>query len=356
MKKDSDNNDASTGNRFIRLITNAKDSSIELGRKAVTGVKTITGVQGYMARLDAKELKEEADAIVEKVEKQSSDILEDVNSVLQELCNYREEALNNTVFVFIEYCSRIGKKVNIKDYVLPSSFAVKQERIDPLPPVEMKPLEAAKVAAEGIGAGAAVAIGTPKVIKQGVEKFGKVGDKRIKDLHGAAKQNAVMANIGGGAIKAGGGGMAKGAKNLGRISKVFTVVVIIATFGTEISAYFTSEKTAAIEHLEQVKCWAEKTKAGYKIIEGLKKQIKEIQTETEFLAEKTKVELKKLESFVDCFDKDDDAQLQVLERCFILCKSMGKLATIPIYAGNGQINDDIKIEIASSKNLRNHMA
>lgn len=324
------------------------------GRVITKTLKVVTGIQGFQDRKVAHAIKNEADTIKNGVDKEANEILANVNTALLDLCKYREDALKNTVCVFYDYIQRIGNKVKDKEYSIPSSIDVKKEEVKPLN-IKLDPKAVGPAIAAAAGVSYTVNVGTKAAIKR-FGKRGKVGGKPIKKLHGAAQENAMWAKIGGGPKSKGGGGVKLGKVRYAKISKIATIVITIVTIGSEISAAFAAMKKEAEENLKNVKIWAEKTKAGYAVISGLKSRIDEIHMVTEELELRTIQELWKLEPYVDCYNPDDIIQLQIFSNCLELNQSMSTLAMIPVLSKDGKISDEITVEVKASRMVLNHLS
>jgi hypothetical protein len=100
---------------------------------------------------------------------------------------------------------------------------------------------AASIAKAAVGAAGAKALATQLAARVGIASTGAA----ISGLSGAAARNATLALLGGGALSAGGGGMALGAAALGSLNVGFAVLGVGFTARKAAAAYDTATKDFA---------------------------------------------------------------------------------------------------------------
>ena len=75
----------------------------------ITGfLKKISGIQAYEDRKKAKSAKEEADSLLEELNKENERRRLEANQILEEFGKVRLEALKTTVGVFLGYIKYLG--------------------------------------------------------------------------------------------------------------------------------------------------------------------------------------------------------------------------------------------------------
>ena len=169
----------------------------------------------------------------------------------------------------------------------------------------------------------------------------------ISTLSGAAATNATLAWFGGGAIAAGGAGMAVGAVVLGGIA-VFPVLVIGAI---KFASYAEKKLTAAEEFSAQVDVAVEQISACIETITALEKHFIQFETVLDMIAGRLDKALKKLVA-----QKKRGVSSDKLERnffaCVLLTKSLKRLLEINLMTPEGMVSEESRQVVQHAKYLQ----
>lgn len=181
----------------------------------LAGVKK--GVDGIMDSREADDIQEEASDILNSAQRRIENARNNTSLAIQDLGKEKIQGAANELKEFIEHYSKL-KNVRLSDsniindgnYLsIASEGSIKSMRVTALGASDLLGSGIA-----GIGAGALLGWGT----YGGVMALGSASTgAAIAGLSGAAATNATLAWLGGGAIAAGGGGMALGTMVLGGI-------------------------------------------------------------------------------------------------------------------------------------------
>lgn len=181
----------------------------------LAGVKK--GVDGIMDSREADDIQEEASDILNSAQRRIENARNNTSLAIQDLGKEKIQGAANELKEFIEHYSKL-KNVRLSDsniindgnYLsIASEGSIKSMRVTALGASDLLGSGIA-----GIGAGALLGCGT----YGGVMALGSASTgAAIAGLSGAAATNATLAWLGGGAIAAGGGGMALGTMVLGGI-------------------------------------------------------------------------------------------------------------------------------------------
>ena len=194
---------------------------------ASTLLSGYSGKKIYDAHKDNKEAKlvnEDANARVEKINKELDEVRTVANDALYELGKLKIKILKNNIDNFIENFSRI-KNVDVDDICLPNDLNKIKFDIQTIEEFETMS-KFAKVYATGLGAGATIGAVTAFGAYSGTMTLGVAGTgTAIATLHGAAATNATLAFLGGGTIAAGGAGITGGVMVLGSVVAVPALLV-----------------------------------------------------------------------------------------------------------------------------------
>lgn len=326
----------------------------KVGQTSLKGLKIISGVQAVQDRKKSIQTKEEAEKLQEEVMATNEAIRDDLNDTLETFGKRRMEALHNTVGVFLDYLERLNQKSKAKEYEFLAEIDIKTEEIAEMKQIDMKASEAAKVLATGGGIATIGFVGVPKLVYDMVVQFGKSSNnKPIKTLRGAAKKNAALARIGGGALSAGGKGMAGGGLTLSAVGVTAAVGLAVITINTLASIYYSRKYTEATQYLSDVKEWVAQAEASWVVIAGVKQRVLELQGLTNDLETRTIAQLHKLDPYIDQFDNTDMTQVGLFQQAAIMVKSMSELAQVPVLDDDGNLNEQANIVAAKTAKILN---
>lgn len=181
--------------------------------------------------------------------------------------------------------------------------------------------------------------------------------KPIKELKGAAANNAMYAKLGGGSIALGGGGIAAGKAAMAAITIKGTVVatggVAIVAAGIIASRYWSKKLTDAKEHEKAVSIEVEKLKnniALWKSIQQRADELKEVTLEVESKAIRA---LDLLESLVPDFDFGSNFHLKSFQQCGLFIKALVELVNVPLTDAQGNMTLESEQIIQKTHTLLN---
>lgn len=278
---------------------------------------------GQRANEIAKDAKERYERAVSQLKRDE----EATNKLAEEYGQLQLNVLMNTVGRFVAFIERNGQQVSQSDKRLLEGmdFSVQQ----------IKEYKAAAIGAEQFFMGGAKAAGTAAVAYGGaVTVATSVGvastGTAISSLSGAAATNAMLAWFGGGAVAAGGGGMALGAMVLGGIT-------IAPAFGVGLfMAHREGEKamTKAREYVAKVNKAIAEINAAKDYSKKIKQRITELRCVFESLYTRAVLGLDELES--QPFDSQRDAEK--FQQMGILMKGIVEILKTPILNSEGKLN------------------
>lgn len=172
---------------------------------AGSGVASIR--KGRALTSEAKELGEAAEQRLEASVQQTDEAVETTDARLSEYGLQQEEAVRVAVQRMVAFLERHARQVKERSSLLFDGIVVRSEATESFVGQNVDMADAAEhVIGAGFGAAATYTGVTLAVAKLATASTGTA----ISTLSGAAAQNATLAYLGGGALSAGGGGMALG--------------------------------------------------------------------------------------------------------------------------------------------------
>ncbi len=322
----------------IETVSNITvDDVVDTG---IRGAKLVSGVQAYQDREKANNLMEQANAIKKEVEEENEKRRIMSNTILEDFGNIRLKALKSTVGVFVNYMKKLQKNIKDKEYEIDADIDIKIEELKELETIEMNASEALKTTmAVGTVAGAALT-GVPAATTAIVGSLCAASTgTAISTLSGAAATNATLAWLGGGAISAGGGGMAAGATVLTGITYASTGIFALAAAGIIAGAHYSKKHTEATEYLAQMQEYKSKMELAWTAMGAINQRANELKEVTIELKIRIEDQLKKLADIIDIFDKNNDDHMKVLQQTTLMVKSMSELSQVSLIDENGNLNE-----------------
>lgn len=322
--------------------------------KLTKGIKIVTGVQAIQDRKEAKTLKEEADALKERVENENERMKRVVNDALQKFGKQRCVALSKTVGPFIKQLNLMKQKVKDKEYEITDSIGMPETYIKELASIEMNASSALKTAGAA-GSVAAIALsGVPTAVTTTVGALATASTgTAISSLSGAAATNATLAWLGGGTIASGGGGIAAGTTVLATATYATAGVFALAASGIIASTYFSKKLTEATAYNSEVKVWAANMRAAFAVMNGVIKRCEELGDVTVKLQERIESQLELLYPLAPCFDTNDEYFLSTFKTVGQLVKSMSEVCQVPVLDKEGHASEDSKVMVTQVTRLLN---
>ena len=317
-------------------------------------LKVISGIQAVEDRRKSIETREEADLLKAEIETTNEAIREDLNEILEAFGKYKLESLKDTVGRFLHCLEQMNQRAKGKEYEFLTEIDIRTEEIKEMESIDMGASDALRSLAVGGGFATVGLMGTPVAVTAAVTAVASASTgTAISALSGAAAHNAVLAWLGGGAISAGGGGMAAGTVVLGAITATATVGLAVVAVGTLASRFYSKKNTEAEAYLAEVKLWAEQMQANWVVLAGVKKRINELYEVTIDLAERCKCELDKLERIIPVFDNSNSEHVRCFQQCALMAKSVSELAITPVLDEEGNISQQAGVMVAKTQKILN---
>lgn len=313
----------------------------------VAGAALLAGGYGVKKGLDAKEKFDEAKSIsssaqrrYKKAQDELVDDREATNGMLEDFGRYKVEVFMTSIQALVDVLSRVK---NASSELSDVSALITTEE---MAAIKQKVVEAMEVhhAATGLSAGLATAGGVYAAV--GALGTASTGAS-IAGLSGAAATNATLAWLGGGAVAAGGGGVAVGTAVLGGL--VAAPALLIG--GLVMDSKAQEQLTAAHEFVAKVESTIaeiDKTQTlmkGYRSnITELKNVIGEVVLRFEELMERT--------MGVPEARRYDLTTNEHLKTLITVGKGLKELLSVPVMAADGKVNDVMKVVTQSRGVLR----
>ena len=317
-------------------------------------LKKVSGVQAYQDRKKAISAKEEADALLESLNKENERKRQESNEILADFGKTRLEALKSTVGVFLKYIEVLGHNYKEKEYEILGKIDIKPEQIKELESVEMNASNALGTVAASGSLAAAALTGVPSAVTWGVGAFATASTgTAISSLSGAAATNATLAWLGGGSIAAGGGGMAAGATVLAGITYASMGLLALASAGLISSAYYSKKYTEATQYLESVKEYRSKLHLGWELMNRINQRARELKSITLELQGRIENSLLYLEPLIYDFQNTDEYYLQTFQECAIMVKAMSELSQTPIMDEQGNLSNASNVIVSKTQKILN---
>lgn len=313
----------------------------------VAGAALLASGYGVKKGLDAKEKFDEAKSIsssaqrrYKKAQDELVDDREATNGMLEDFGRYKVEVFMTSIQALVDVLSRVK---NASSELSDVSALITTEE---MAAIKQKVVEAMEVhhAATGLSAGLATAGGVYAAV--GALGTASTGAS-IAGLSGAAATNATLAWLGGGAVAAGGGGVAVGTAVLGGL--VAAPALLIG--GLVMDSKAQEQLTAAHEFVAKVESTIaeiDKTRTlmkGYRSnITELKNVIGEVVLRFEELMERT--------MGVPEARRYDLTTNEHLKTLITVGKGLKELLSVPVMAADGKVNDVMKVVTQSRGVLR----
>lgn len=326
----------------------------KIGNFTVKAAKTVSGVQAYQDRKEAKLLKEEANDIYKETIEENERRRVVANDVLEAFGEIRLKSLQDTVGVFLNYLTIMQHQFRDKEYDLAGKIDLKSEEVKQLESIDLSAKEAFTTTATAGGLAAAAVAGVPSLVTGTVSAVATASTgTAISSLSGAAATNATLAWLGGGSLASGGLGVAGGQAILTAITGASAGLVALAATGIVASMYYSQKLTAAENYYSEVVDFREKAKTGWSLMDGIIERAKELQSVTQSLRERIHYQLTLLEPLIYDFVKDDIYYVETFQKTALLVKTMSELSQIPVIDEKGDVSESSRIEITKVNKILN---
>lgn len=285
------------------------------------------GAGGASDILSAKERGESAQAKYQT----SLDCLdrdkERTNEMIEEYGQLQLQIASTTVRRFVDFIERTGRKASQSEQEFLESFNISTQQISQYRAVAINAESALSgVVMAGAAAGAAYSGAMGLATSVGVASTGAA----ISGLSGAAATNATLAWLGGGALSAGGGGMALGSLVLGGI----TIGPALAIGGFVLAGQGEEALTKIREYEAEVNVAIEKIQGLHDVLRQVRNRILELEELLQELDYRSQTLLNELESRT--FKPKQDVEL--FQKVALLIKALVEIMKVPLLGTNGELN------------------
>lgn len=300
------------------------------------GIKDIA--EGVLDSREAEKIIELADDLSDDAHRVMTDVRNNTKAAIEDLGREKLEASANELKDFVETYRKL-KNVNVSETNMEENLdnlpAITEGSLEEMDDISLEATDVLGGGLAGIGAGALLGWGTyGGVMALGTASTGTA----IAGLSGAAATNATLAWLGGGAIAAGGGGVALGTAVLGGIVAGPALLVAGGIFKSKAKekvnnacAYFAqveqaiSELQVGIEKLNHISATADQIKellktireyskmfnAGMKLVTLMKTDWREFSPEEKNVVAGAVKMIQLLKSILDCPLLTQDGELTV---------------------------------------------
>ncbi len=201
----------------LPFIVGAVLAKVVLGAGVAAGVTgAAKGVKGVMDSSEAKDIQRRAEILLEESKKSLEGVKELTTQTIIKLGETKLKALGNEIDDFVSVFSKI-RNIDLKDSIGIEELkmlGIGEETLTDMRTTSLEAKDLLSGGVAGVGSGTLLGLGAFKgVMALGTASTGTA----IGGLSGAAATNATLAWLGGGALSAGGGGMALGTVVLGGI-------------------------------------------------------------------------------------------------------------------------------------------
>lgn len=169
----------------------------------------------------------------------------------------------------------------------------------------------------------------------------------ISGLSGAAAESAVLAWIGGGAVAAGGGGVAVGSAILGGVAVAPALLVggfVLAAQGEKVltkAERFAAEAEKRVEQLATVVA----------LLRRVDDRVRELRDVTARLDRRAASAVDALWAVADSFDPDREQHVRLFGAAMQLAKALAGLLRVPVLSAGGDINPQLEAALVGARAL-----
>lgn len=254
--------------------------------------------------------------------------LDEVNARLTEWGAEQERALNAVVVRFAAFLERNAKQVRDSEKLLADGLEVSDERVVGPDGIDRNAWSwvTGVVASAAVGGGVNVAT-TTAVASLGAASTGAA----ISGLSGAAAQSATLAWLGGGALSAGGGGVALGATVL----NVVAIGPALLLGGFVAKGQGKKAITKAMEKRAEVEIAIAELDATKTLLDSVETRVNELRSVLSSLVSQALDALETLES-AEPFVAAEHAEL--FQSALLLVKAVKEVALAPVLDSDGNLS------------------
>lgn len=302
---------------------------VVIGLVAMSGTGVGFGIKGGSDMARAKQIANDAKAELEECAVWYQDQELSISEVVQAY-GYRQCELQAGVLgAWLEWLEVNEKKVR----KLRRSYVDGVRVVVPdVPSLRLRIMDARSVV-EGTASAAIAAVAAQQAALFGVRSLAMASTGvAISTLSGVAAENAMLAWLGGGALSAGGGGMAAGTMVLGGL----TVAPALLIGGLMLSMQGEKALTQAMAYQADVEVACEQMVARVELFDGLRWRIEEMSGIAETLGVLAMESLESLASL----EFDPALHAEEFQETALLMRALGEVLSTPLLDADGQLSDE----------------
>ena len=312
-----------------------------IGLGASTGIGgVVTGVMGGLKMKDAQSVADAAHKRYDESLALTQARVDESNGRIQEYGRQQEQARELVVKRMAAFLERQRRRIKPGTAQLLDGIEAEQQELEAFAGALTADVNWLKGAGIAALTGAGASAGIPSAVTAlGAASTGTA----ISSLSGAAAHNATMAWLGGGALSAGGGGVALGTAALG----VVTIGPTLLIGGLTLTSQGEKARTKAKEHEAKVAVAVEEQAALRSSLDALDARTSEVGDVLAGLVHRAQEALSDLESL----NFDPAEHTAEFDRAMALTLAVKDISAAPLIDDDGQINSEMLRLIPTYKEL-----
>ncbi|SFE51856.1 hypothetical protein [Blastococcus tunisiensis] len=313
-----------------------------MGLGASTGLGgLVTGVMGGLKMKDAGAVADAAKKRYEESLARTEERVGESNERIRQYGEQQEQARELVIARMVAFIERHSKQVKQSAAQFLAGIDAEQREVEGFAGALTADVNWLTGAGMAAVTGTGAFIGIPSVVTTlGAASTGTA----ISSLSGAAASNATMAYLGGGALSAGGGGIALGTAALG----VVTVGPTMLVGGLTLNGQGEKAVTKAKEYEATVAIAVEDHAAFRSFLDTLDTRVDEVSGVLAGLVGRSQDALCALEQL----DFDPKQHGTELQRAMTLTRAVRDVCTVPLVAEDGQLNSDTTRLVVEYKEMK----
>lgn len=308
---------------------------------AVTGAVGVgKGVKGAMDTKEANDVQERAEHILERAQASMEKTKNATNEAIQELGKTKLQVSAKELKTFVDIFSKIKDVELEKSQGLEelSKLNITEETLKEMKKTALGATDVIGSGIAGVGAGALLGWGTyGGIMALGTASTGAA----IGGLSGAAATNATLAWLGGGAIAAGGGGMALGTMVLGGIIAGPALLVAGGIFGSKAKEKL-NNAYSNLSEAKKIRSQLESGEAELKVIIQNAGQLNKVLSSLAVLLNNLNREMKKVTERSLNWREYSDSEKEKVAAAVSMAQLVKKVIDIPLLTEEGVLTQDVR--------------
>ncbi|MDF2565459.1 MAG: transrane protein [Massilibacillus sp.] len=308
---------------------------------AVTGVTgAVKGVKGAIDTKEANDVQDRAERILKRAQRSVEDTKESTNLSIQNLGETKLKVCAKQINDFVDSFSKI-KVIELEDSI--GLDELKKLNITPESIQNMKKTAVGAIdvlggGIAGVGAGVLLGWGTyGGVMALGTASTGAA----IGGLSGVAATNATLAWLGGGALAAGGGGMALGTMVLGGIIAGPALLVAGGIFGAKAKEKL-NNAYSNLSEAKRIVAEIETAESELKIIENNANQLNNLIKKLAEMLDRANFGLKQVVDSEVNWNKYSKAEKNIVASAMKTAQVVKTIIDVPLLTKDGVLTKDVQ--------------